>query len=268
MITAAAANHLPKTRIFVDPERLLSDRAILSENACRRIKNVLRLSIGDELIVFDGQGREALGVLETYQGESAIVRVLHDLGTSTESSLDITIAPCLAKGKKNDLVVEKAVELGANRICVITSARSVAKLKPETAIERVERWRRVAVSAAEQSGRAHVPIVDRMRTFEEFVASKPSDALGILFTTGADPDPPATLRQRYPDTFKVVAIVGPEGGFERSEIELAREHGFTPVGIGPRVLRAETAAIVAVAVCQHLWGDLGRKPPAARRFSL
>jgi len=261
MITAAATNHQPKIRIFVPPERLLADRALLTENGYHRLKNVLRLLPGDELVLFDGNGREALGVLETYQGETAVIRVLDELDASTESALEITIAPCLAKGKKIDLVVEKAVELGADRICVVTSARSVARLKPEAAIERVERWRRLAVAASEQSGRTQVPIVERIRDFEEFIRSKPDDALGLVFTAGADPNPPATLRQRYPDIYKVVAVVGPEGGFTDNELELAREFGFTPVGVGPRTLRAETAAIVAVAVCQHLWGDLGRKPP-------
>ena len=90
------------------------------------------------------------------------------------------------------------------------------------------------------------------------------DTLGIVFTAGADPDPPATLRQRYPQTGKVICIIGPEGGLTAEEIELCRAHGFHDVGLGPRTLRTETASIVAAAVCQHLWGDLGRRPPARK----
>ncbi|HYB99612.1 MAG TPA: 16S rRNA (uracil(1498)-N(3))-methyltransferase [Candidatus Limnocylindrales bacterium] len=261
MLTAVATHALPKTRLYVEPERLNTDRAIVAGAGLHHLRNVLRFKPGDELIVFDGAGRECIGVLEMYQGESAVVRILGDTGTSTESSLDMTIAPCLAKGKKTDLIVEKVVELGADRICVIHSERSVGRLDAEQAMDRVERWRRIAKAAAEQSGRTMMPVVERLRTFQELIASKPADALGLLFTVGADPEPPATLRQRYPDTYKVIAVVGPEGGFSREEIDLARKHGWVDVGLGPRVLRSETAAIVAAAVCQHLWGDLGRRPP-------
>ena len=223
---------------------------------------------GDELIVFNGAGREAFGVLESFQGDTALVRVLGDTAASTESSLDLTLAPSLAKGKKMDLVVEKAIELGVNRIAVVIAARSVGRLSEEASLHRVERWRRLAVSAAEQAGRTHVPVVERIQSLEQLLNTKPDDTLGLVFTTGADPDPPATLRQRYPDTRKVVAVIGPEGGLTREEIEMASARGFKIVGLGPRVLRAETAGIVTVAICQHLWGDLGRRPPSAQRSAI
>ncbi|MFQ5477610.1 MAG: 16S rRNA (uracil(1498)-N(3))-methyltransferase [Candidatus Binatia bacterium] len=265
MINTATTTELPKTRIFVEHENLSTDRAVLIGTGLHHVRNVLRLKPGDELIVFDGNGREALGVLELYQGETGVVRLLAETAASTESSLDLMIAPCLAKGKKIDLVVEKVVELGADRICVVTSDRSIGQPGDDAAMRRVERWRRIAVSAAEQSGRTQIPVVERIRPLEEFLASKPENALGLLFTTEADQDPPATLRQRYPNTFRVVAVLGPEGGFTKRELDMGRDYGFQDVGMGPRTLRTETAAIVAAAVCQHLWGDLGRKPPAQPR---
>ncbi len=263
MQSALSATQLPKIRIYVDPSKLSADRALLDGPAHHHLKNVLRFKPGDELIVFDGCGREAVGVLEMYQGENAVVRVVGDTDTSTESALELTIAPCLAKGKKIDLVVEKSVEIGADRICPIISERSIGRVTGEPAINRVERWRRVAIRAAEQSLRTQMPVVERIRKLDEFAAAKPQDVLGLVFTAGASPDPPATLRQRYPNTFKVSAIIGPEGGLTQDEIRLCRKHGFIDVGLGPRILRAETAAIVAAAVCQHLWGDLGRKAPEA-----
>jgi len=263
LLSATELSALPKARFFVEPDRLTKDRAILSGSAYHHAKNVLRLKPGDQIVVFDGAGRESIGVLEGYQGETGVVRILADTDRSTESSLDLTLAPCLAKGKKTDLCVEKAVELGVDRICVVTSERSVGRLSEESALHRVERWRRIVVSAAEQARRTEVPVVERIRTLEQFVQSKPADALGLVFTEGANPDPPATLRQRYPDTHKVLCIVGPEGGLTAEEIELCRRHGFKDVGLGPRILRTETAAIVAVAICQHLWGDLGRRPPSS-----
>lgn len=261
MITALATQTLPKTRIFVAPEHLTADRAVLTDAGYHHVRHVLRFKPGDEIIVFDGAGRECYGVLELYQGETAVVRILGDAGRSTESALDLTIAPCLAKGKKIDLVVEKVIELGADRVCVITSERSVGRLSADQALDRVERWRRIAKSASEQSGRSVIPVIERIRTFEEFVSQKPEDVLGILFATGAERSSAATLRQRFPDVTRVMVIVGPEGGFSDKEVELAQSHGFVTVGLGPRVLRTETAAIVAAAVCQHLWGDLGRRGP-------
>lgn len=261
MLSSPTTAELPKTRLHADAERMNADRAILNGPAFHHLKNVLRAEPGFELIVFDGAGRESVGVLELYQGKTAVVRILHDTDTSTESALDLTLAPCLAKGKKIDLVVEKAVELGVDRVCVVTSKRSVARLGADAAVARVERWRRIVASAAEQCGRTQMPVVERIRRLEEFLASKPDDALGLVFTRGADPDPPATLRQRYPNTYKVVTVIGPEGGLSPEEIEMAEGYGFHPVGLGPRTLRTETAAIVAAAVCQHLWGDLGRQAP-------
>ncbi len=260
MLNAIATSSLPKTRIFVEPDKLTADRALLNGPGCHHLKNVLRFKPGDELLVFDGCGREAVGVLEMYQGANAVVRILHDTEASTESALDLTIAPCLAKGKKIDLVVEKAIELGADRVCVVMSERSIRSISAESAISRVERWRRIAVAAAEQSGRTAMPVIERIRPLEEFLASKPDDALGLVFTRAAVPDPPETLRQRYPNTYKVIAVLGPEGGLTSEELEMARGYGFIPVGLGPRTLRTETAAIVAAAVCQHLWGDLARRP--------
>jgi 16S rRNA (uracil1498-N3)-methyltransferase len=261
LLSTAEAGQVPKVRIYVEPTKLETDRAILTGSAFHHIKNVLRMNPGDTLVVFDGAGREVLAVLEVFQAGSAIARVLADAAASTESALDLTLAPSLAKGKKIDLVIEKAVELGVSRVCVTTSRRSIAQLSTTAALDRVERWRRLAVSASEQSGRTMVPVVERIRPLEEFAATKPPDALGLVFTRGALPDPPATLRQRYPDTAKVICVVGPEGGFTEDEIEICRLNGFIDVGLGPRILRTETAAIVAAAICQHLWGDLGRQPP-------
>lgn len=261
MISALATQSLPKTRLFVDPDHLDQDRAVVTGPGYHHLRHVLRCKPGDELVVFDGAGRECFGVLEMFQGETAVVRILGDAGRSTESSLDLTVAPCLAKGKKIDLIVEKAIELGVTRVCVVTSERSVGRLDEAQALDRVERWRRVAKSAAEQSGRTVIPVVERLRTFEEFVSNKPADALGLMFTTGAEKDPAATLRQRFPDVTRVIAVIGPEGGLTSEEIEFAGRHGFISVGLGPRVLRTETAGIVAAAICQHLWGDLGRSAP-------
>lgn len=257
------ANGLPKTRLFVEPDKLSVDRAVVSGSAYHHLRKVLRADPGTELVVFDGAGREVIGVLELYQGETAMVRVIAETGTTTESALDLTIAPCMAKGRKTDLIVEKAVELGADRICVVTSERSVGRLNEQQALDRVERWRRIAVAAAEQSGRTQMPVVERVRPLADLLAAKPAGSLGLVFTAGADPDPPATLRQRYPNTRSVICVLGPEGGLTAEEIATARSHGYIDVGLGPRVLRSETAAIVAAAICQHLWGDLGRKPPTA-----
>ena len=262
MITALATQSLPKTRVFVAPEHLDADRAVVTGRGYHHLRNVLRFKPGDDLVVFDGAGRECFGVLELFQGDTAIVRILGDADRSTESGLDLTIAACLAKGRKIDLIVEKAIELGADRVCVVTSERSVGRLDEAQALDRVERWRRIAKSAAEQSGRTVMPVIERIRTFEDFVSHKPADALGLLFTTGAEKDPAATLRRRFPDVTRVIAMIGPEGGFAPEEVEYAQRHGYVAVGLGPRVLRTETAAIVACAICQHLWGDLGRRAPS------
>lgn len=208
--------------------------------------HVHRLAAGDRLVVFDEHGDEHEVRLERVGARVAEAIVLATRRPVRESPLDLVLAPALLKGAKMDLVVEKATEIGVRRIAPLLSRRAVGLGA------RVERWRRLAVAAAEQSGRTSVPAVDPPRPLAELLAA-PWPGLRLL---AWEEEREAALAALPATAEAVVVLVGPEGGFATDEVALARAHGFTTVALAPRILRAETAAIVAAALCQHRWGDL------------
>jgi len=230
----------------------------LSADETRHLRDALRLRAGEEAHVFDGAGREFACVVAEAggRGAAAVLEVRGAVGPpSPESPLRLTLALALLKFEKFDLVVQKAVELGVVAIEPLLTRRSDVRLRDARDAEaRVGRWRRLALEAAKQSGRALVPEVKAPRAFEPFVAAEaPQDFLRIVFAErgGGGLDAPA------PRGGGATALVGPEGGWDEEELETAREHGWRLVTLGGRVLRAETAAITACALLQHRYGDLG-----------
>jgi 16S rRNA (uracil1498-N3)-methyltransferase len=205
----------------------------------------LRLVPGARLHVLDDAGGVHDVVLERVAAREAVGRILASTRSARESPLELTLAPALLKGPKMDLVVEKATELGVQRLAPVATAHVVGHGA------HLERWRRIAVAAAKQSGRARVPVIDAPVPLDVLVAM-PWPGLRLAPWEGEH----ARRLDELPARAKaVVALVGPEGGLAADEIALAERHGFVPLSLGPRVLRAETAAIAIAAHCQRRWGD-------------
>jgi 16S rRNA (uracil1498-N3)-methyltransferase len=205
----------------------------------------LRLAPGALLVVLDDGGTEHEVVLETVTAREAVARILRSARPERESPLELVLAAALVKGSKMDLVVEKATELGVQRIVPVETRRAVARG------DHSDRWRRIAVAAAKQSGRTRIPLVDAPQPLAVVVA-EPWPGLRLMPWEGEASrrigDLPAGARA-------VTVLIGPEGGFATDEVALAEAHGFVPLTLGPRILRAETAAITIVALCQRRWGD-------------
>jgi 16S rRNA (uracil1498-N3)-methyltransferase len=249
-------------RRFYAPRASFADgRVALSAEESRHLRDVLRLRAGDEVFVFDGEGREFACVVVEEGGRkgAAVVEVRAPAGPpSPESPLNLTLAVALLKGEKFDLVVQKATELGASRVApVVTSRADVRPRDPKDSERRVERWRRLALEAAKQSGRARVPAVEAPEEFAAFARrAHDGDAARLLFAERGG-DSLASFSTRTPQRpASVVALVGPEGGWADEELTLAREEGWTLVTLGGRTLRAETAAVTVCALLQHAFGDL------------
>jgi 16S rRNA (uracil1498-N3)-methyltransferase len=172
--------------------------------------------------------------------------VLSTHRAARESPLDLVLAPALLKGAKMDFVIEKAVELGVRRIAPVLSRHTIGQGA------RVERWRRLALAAAKQSGRTEVPAVDPPVPLAELFRGA-WNGLRLLAWEG---ERECAITALPDSASQVVVAVGPEGGFADEEVEHARARGFVTISLAPRVLRAETAAIVAATLCQHRWGDL------------
>ena len=205
----------------------------------------LRLQAGARLRVLDDAGGEHDVVLDRVGAREAVGHIVASTRPVRESPLRLTLAPALLKGAKMDLVVEKATELGVHRIAPVTTERVVG------ATAHLDRWRRIAVAAAKQSGRTRVPVIDPPAPLAA-VVSAPWTGLRLI---PWEEEAARRLDELPTHGDAAVALVGPEGGFTQDEVTLASAHGFVPLTLGPRVLRAETAAIVIVAQCQHRWGD-------------
>ncbi|MBN1268636.1 MAG: 16S rRNA (uracil(1498)-N(3))-methyltransferase [Kiritimatiellae bacterium] len=243
------------TRCYVDPsdwpdQSDRSDRELrLSPDESHHLLHVLRASVGDRVTAFDGQGREAVCVIESSAGRIAGLRVLES-SRKTRPGAEITLAQALMKGQRMDWMIEKATELGAARIVPIEAERSVVRLRGDERVERRRRWQKIAVSAAKQCGSAWLPEVTAVQTPEEFLAGRAATDLFLLCDLGeaAQPLKRVLAEAAARGVRSVTALVGPEGDFTAAEKEAARAAGAMPVSLGALTLRAETAALFILAV--------------------
>jgi 16S rRNA (uracil1498-N3)-methyltransferase len=241
--------HNTMRRFFAPAEMFSADSVTLSAEETRHLRDVLRLGEGDKISVFDGRGREVLCDIATIDKRSSVAHIVGKVTPiSPESSLDLTLGISLLKGEKFDLVIQKSVELGVKQITPLLTHRTDVKLNDSH--KRIERWRRIALEATKQCGRAALMVIDEPVPFSEFVDTvTPEQCIQFVERGGT---PFSTLSPSK----SMVALVGPEGGWEETEVELARSKGVAAVTLGGRILRAETAAIAVAAILQHRFGDL------------
>ncbi|MBS1795621.1 MAG: 16S rRNA (uracil(1498)-N(3))-methyltransferase [Acidobacteria bacterium] len=236
-------------RFFAPKENFRDRKIVLDADETRHLRDVLRLGAGARVSVFDGAGREFSGAVESVGKKETILEIIEETPPAApESALGLTLAVALLKGEKFELVIQKAVELGAMRLLPVNTKRADVRLKD--ADKRLERWRRIALEASKQCGRARLMEILPPRDFSE--AIERAEGAKILFAERGG----ASFESLEPDT-KITAFSGPEGGWEDTEIEAARAAGVSIVTLGGRILRAETAVITIAALLQHRFGDLG-----------
>ncbi len=206
--------------------------------------------------VVDGQGREYTVRLERVSSEVTVGTVLGGGPRHAESPLAITLAQSVPKGDKMDAIVRAATELGVARVVPIVTARTIVRLDDARASDRVRRWRRVAIEATKQCGRAVVPEVEPPRRLVDFVASAGADGLRLCLWEGATRALGAVLDAGERSPVLATVLIGPEGGFAEEEVGLVSTHGFVLASLGPRVLRTETAGPAVIAALQLRFGDL------------
>jgi len=239
-------------RLFVPRGRIAGDRAQLAAADVHYLRGVLRLAPGAELEVFDGEGGAYPARLSEEGG--ALVAVLSARREAPGPRARVHLAFALARGERCDLVVQKATELGVARLSPFAAARAVVRLDEGRGAERARRWQRIAGEAARQCGRADVPVVDAPVPLAAVLAAAPAGFRAILFYEGGG-EPLADVVDRAAAGH--LLLVGPEGGFTPEEVQACLAAGVRLATLGPRVLRFETAAIVAAALVQHLAGDVG-----------
>jgi 16S rRNA (uracil1498-N3)-methyltransferase len=226
----------------------------LAADEARHLRDVLRLKPRDAVYVFDGAGHEYRCIVKDARRDSAELWIDTQHPAKPESQVLLKLGVALLKGEKFDLVVQKATELGVQQIAPLTTRHADIHLRDESdAAKRVTRWQRIALEAAKQSGRAVIPEVSAPESFESFLAGTKDAELCLMFSERGGGGL-WLITGRAPRS--IVALVGSEGGWSDEEIERAREQEFHVITLGGRILRAETAAITATALLQHLFGDL------------
>ena len=231
----------------------------------RYIKSVLRMKKGDHLILFDGAGWEYETVIENFSAAGISVEVLKK-NRIQDDAPRITLFQALPKANKMDSIVQKATELGACRIIPFRSARSIPRLTADKARARVSRWRSIATEAARQCGRADIPELNDVLSFEEALASAEGGVLKIIFwEEEAERGIKNLLREKRCEGARDISVVvGPEGGFSKAEVESAVRSGFISVSLGKNILKVETAAVTILSIIQYELGIFGGEPDGGK----
>jgi len=241
------------TRLFVSGQLINGAELLLEGDRARYLGRVLRLRVGDEITIFNGEGGEWSACIEVMTKSTATLSIGDNVETGTDSALKIHLVQGISRGERMDFVIQKATELGVKRVTPVLTEYGVVKLDATRAEKRRDHWQNITASACEQSGRTRLPLIDAPVALKDWFGSKPAEVDAELILA---PGAPTSLASITAPKTKVCVMIGPEGGFSETEYEDAAIAGFISVSLGPRVLRTETAAVAALAVMQSLWGDL------------
>ncbi|MEQ1580844.1 MAG: 16S rRNA (uracil(1498)-N(3))-methyltransferase [Steroidobacteraceae bacterium] len=240
------------TRIFITDPLTAGTEVRLSASAGSHVARVLRLKEGAPLIVFDGTGGEHRAEIIKVAGSTVHVALREFMPGATEPALKLTLVQGVSRGERMDWTLQKATELGVSAIVPVLTARSVVRLDERQSLGKREHWQAVVASACEQCGRTRVPDIASPVRLRDYLATSKKEGLRLALSPIAQ----GSLAGLASVPQKVEMLIGPEGGLDDNEHLLAEQAGYLPVRLGPRVLRTETASVVALSVLQALWGDL------------
>lgn len=236
------------SRFFISTPLSLGSHE-LPEAQAHYIARVLRHAVGDAVQLFDGSGPEYLGQLIEVGKKNVRVELTEQLPGQPDSPLQVHLGQGLSRGERMDWAIQKATELGVTQITPIVSARCEVRLKEERADKLLTRWQQVASSACEQCGRSTLPIIHPPMLLADWLQQVQADLKLVLH-------PVAEPMQSHAKPASLAFLIGPEGGLSDAEVAQAVSHSFHAARLGPRVLRTETAPVVALTMAQHLWGDI------------
>ena len=241
------------TRFFIEPDQMQLDFLVLTGENAQHAK-VLRLKNGEEVLVCDGQGRECLCAVSDVSSERISLVVNHCQESDTEAAVRVSVYMAFAKGEKLEHVIQKATELGAFEIVAFPSARCVSRPDEKSLKKKLERWQKIAQSAAQQSGRGRIPEVLVMTSYKQALSRAAQADIGLLFYEN---ERSTTLRMALGQKpYQTVSILtGPEGGLEETEVEQASQAGLQVCTLGKRILRCETAPLCALSAIMYDSGE-------------
>jgi len=243
-------------RFYVPQAQIEKGLLKVEGSEVRHIRRVLRLKVGDRLVLFDGSAKEYEGIIVEESPSSVMMKVENILSPAKESPLEITLAQSLLKGEKMEYLIQKATELGIKKIIPFFSSRSVPLLDKSKRLRRYHRWEKISIEACKQCGRIAVPRVEPLQNYSEMLGMAPSEALRLILREKKGQGLKEVLDGSKGKT-EIFFVVGPEGGMSDEEVGEAQKAGFIPITLGKRILRSETAGLCLLSVLQYEWGDLG-----------
>ncbi len=239
------------SRFYVPLPLSCGDEITLPSNKSHYLGNVLRAELGASLILFNGDGGEYIATITRIEKKSITAAVLDFNANNNQSSLQLELAIGISRGDKMDIVIQKSTELGVTAITPLFTERTTVKLNRERLERRLNHWYEIAVSACEQCQRNILPKLNYPTTLQDWISKSNAEQRFVLHHRDQN-----NLDQVRQIPSSISLLVGPEGGLSIEEIALAENHRFLPLTLGPRVLRTETAPLVALTILQHQWGDL------------
>ena len=244
-------------RFFMPPEKISGDTIIMTGREAHHLISVLRCRQGDEVVIFDGTGRQWRAGITSIDSRGATLCIVSEIEADTGTGLELTVAQGYLKDKKMDALVRPLTELGVRRWIPFQSGRTVPVPNPKRMENRYERWRKISLESLKQCRRAHRLDIGEVLAFDGVLETASHYDLKILFWEQAQAALPPGDTPQAPKS--VFLMFGPEGGFEPGEAAAARSRGFHICTLGPRILRAETAVLSACAIVQSLYGDMALK---------
>ncbi|PAV26634.1 16S rRNA (uracil(1498)-N(3))-methyltransferase [Tamilnaduibacter salinus] len=242
-------------RIYTDSPLTPGDDTLLDAPAAQHVGRALRMQPGQSLVLFNGDGYDYPAELVQVTKSTVTARPGTPVPGQAESPLQVHLGQVLSRGDRMDYAIQKSTELGVASITPLFSDRCEVRLKGDRAEKRQRHWQQVAISAAEQCGRARVPAIQPVTSLSDWFARNGSADLRLVLHHRAEH---SLSEWGRPGTLAL--LIGPEGGLNEAEIETALAHNYHPAALGPRVMRTETAPVAALSVCQWLWGDFAQGP--------
>jgi 16S rRNA (uracil1498-N3)-methyltransferase len=237
------------SRVYTEQSLQCDTTVTLKDDQAHYLGKVLRLKAGDQISLFNGDGGEFLGEIELVEKKAIHIKLSEQLENNSDPVFPIHIGIGISRGERMDYVIQKATEVGVSSITPLFTERCEVKLKGDRANNRLAHWTKVAIAACEQSGRCTPPVIEEPEALSTWLQKPRGEACFVLDHRGSNGFDTALQPK------SACFLIGPEGGLADEEVTAATSVSFTPLRIGPRVLRTETAPLVAISIAQHLWGD-------------
>jgi RNA methyltransferase, RsmE family len=252
------------SKFFVEQKQIENNKIVIIDEDVNHIRNVLRYKIGDNIQVCDSESIDYLCQITEFGKENIVLEILEKCDSKAEPQIEVTLFQCLPKSDKFDLIIQKCTELGVRKFVPVLGKRVIVKMEGKDELKKIQRWQKIALEAAKQCGRGKVPDVGNVVEMKKLVEKiEKYDIVLVAYEDSRDVSLKKIIN-RVSDMFlsksrflSIGIVIGPEGGLEKEEVDVLKEAGAHIVGLGPRILRTETAGIVLTSIIMYELGDIG-----------